>query len=144
MWPLDRGLGGVHGQSCRLVSGARTGDAVICHNRCASRRVVDERAQTFGDEIGSGQVWQMTGPVEQDEFGAAAAFAFLISFDDVVIAIFVAGPNSTTLPKRMWETIRFEIDPTLTAIASLLTVIAIVVLVTGELFRRADPSERSD
>jgi ABC-type spermidine/putrescine transport system permease subunit II len=67
---------------------------------------------------------------------AAAAFAFLISFDDVVIAIFVAGPDTTTLPKRMWETIRFEIDPTLTAIASLLTLVAVIVLVGVELIRR--------
>ena len=72
---------------------------------------------------------------------AAAAFAFLISFDDVVIAIFVAGPDTTTLPKRMWETIRFEIDPTLTAIASLLTLVAVIVLVGVELMRRGS-SER--
>jgi putative spermidine/putrescine transport system permease protein len=54
----------------------------------------------------------------------------------VVIAIFVAGPDTTTLPKRMWETIRFEIDPTLTAIASLLTLVAVIVLVGVELMRR--------
>lgn len=73
---------------------------------------------------------------------AAAAFAFLISFDDVVIAIFVAGPDTTTLPKRMWETIRFEIDPTLTAIASLLTLVAVIVLVGAELMRPPDASDQ--
>jgi putative spermidine/putrescine transport system permease protein len=75
---------------------------------------------------------------------AAAAFAFLISFDDVVIAIFVAGPDTTTLPKRMWETIRFEIDPTLTAISSMLTLVAIVVLVGVELLRGPEFSERAE
>ena len=89
-------------------------------------------------------LWYVTLPSVRAAIGSAAAFAFLISFDDVVIAIFVAGPDSTTLPKRMWETIRFEIDPTLTAIASLLTVVAVAVLVTGELFRRGDPSERAE
>jgi len=89
-------------------------------------------------------LWYVTLPSVRAAIGSAAAFAFLISFDDVVIAIFVAGPNSTTLPKRMWETIRFEIDPTLTAIASLLTVVAVVVLVTGELLRRSDPAERAE
>jgi putative spermidine/putrescine transport system permease protein len=89
-------------------------------------------------------LWYVTLPSVRAAIGSAAAFAFLISFDDVVIAIFVAGPDSTTLPKRMWETIRFEIDPTLTAIASLLTMVAVVVLVTAELFRRADPAERAD
>jgi ABC-type spermidine/putrescine transport system permease subunit II len=41
----------------------------------------------------------------------------------------------------MWETIRFEIDPTLTAIASLLTLVAVIVLVGVELMRRGS-SER--
>jgi ABC-type spermidine/putrescine transport system permease subunit II len=65
----------------------------------------------------------------------AAIFSFLISFDEVVIAIFVGGPSATTLPKRMWETIRFEIDPTLTAVASVLTLVAVAVLVAAELLR---------
>lgn len=86
----------------------------------------------------------VTLPSIKATIAAAAAFAFLISFDDVVIAIFVAGPDSVTLPKRMWETIRFEIDPTLTAIASLLTLVAVVVLVAGELLQRADPAERTE
>jgi ABC-type spermidine/putrescine transport system permease subunit II len=89
-------------------------------------------------------LWYVTLPSVRAAIASAAAFAFLISFDDVVIAIFVAGPNSTTLPKRMWETIRFEIDPTLTAIASLLTLVAVVVLVAGELLQRADPAERTE
>ncbi len=87
-------------------------------------------------------LWYVTLPSVKAAIGSAAAFAFLISFDDVVIAIFVAGPNSTTLPKRMWETIRFEIDPTLTAIASLLTVLAVIVLVTVEFLRRASAVDR--
>ncbi len=78
----------------------------------------------------------VTLPSIKATIAAAAAFTFLISFDDVVIAIFVAGPDTTTLPKRMWETIRFEIDPTLTAIASMLTLVAVIVLVGVELMRR--------
>jgi putative spermidine/putrescine transport system permease protein len=87
-------------------------------------------------------LWYVTLPSVKAAIGSAAAFAFLTSFDDVVIAIFVAGPNSTTLPKRMWETIRFEIDPTLTAIASLLIMLAVIVLVTAELLRRRSAVDR--
>jgi putative spermidine/putrescine transport system permease protein len=87
-------------------------------------------------------LWYVTLPSVKAAIGSAAAFAFLASFDDVVIAIFVAGPNSTTLPKRMWETIRFEIDPTLTAIASLLTALAVLVLVAAELLRRRSAVDR--
>ncbi|HEY6432316.1 MAG TPA: ABC transporter permease [Acetobacteraceae bacterium] len=80
-------------------------------------------------------LWHVTLPSIRPAILSAAAFAFLISFDEVVIATFLGGPDATTLPKRMWETIRFEIDPTLTAISALLTVAATVVLVTIEISR---------
>lgn len=84
--------------------------------------------------------WQsllhVTLPAIRESVAAAAVFSFLISFDEVVIAIFVGGPDATTLPKRMWESIRFEIDPTLTAISTLLTLLAIVILLSAELLRR--------
>jgi len=89
-------------------------------------------------------LWHVTLPSIKAAMGSAAAFAFLISFDDVVIAIFVAGPDSTTLPKRMWETIRFEIDPTLTAISSLLTLVAVVVLVAVQSLRRIGAADRME
>jgi ABC-type spermidine/putrescine transport system permease subunit II len=89
-------------------------------------------------------LWYVTLPSVRAAIGSAAAFAFLISFDDVVIAVFVAGPSSTTLPKRMWESIRFEIDPTLTAISSLLTGLAVIVLVAVELLRRTSPVDRPE
>ena len=88
-------------------------------------------------------LWHVTLPSIRASVFAAAAFAFLISFDEVVIAIFVGGPDATTLPKRMWETIRFEIDPTLTAISSLLTMVAVVVLVGAELARRPPRREET-
>jgi ABC-type spermidine/putrescine transport system permease subunit II len=79
----------------------------------------------------------VTLPSIRESVAAAAVFSFLVSFDEVVIAIFVGGPSATTLPKRMWESIRFEIDPTLTAISSLLTLLAIGVLVGAGLLRRS-------
>jgi putative spermidine/putrescine transport system permease protein len=71
--------------------------------------------------------------------GSAAAFAFLVSFDEVVLAVFLGGPDATTLPKRMWESMRFEIDPTLTAISTLLTLVAVLVLALARGFRGETP-----
>jgi ABC-type spermidine/putrescine transport system permease subunit II len=78
---------------------------------------------------------QITLPAIRDSVAIAAVFAFLVSFDEVVLAIFLGGPAATTLPKRMWETIQFEIDPTLTAISTLLTLAAIAVLAVAGLLR---------
>ncbi|SAI41692.1 binding-protein-dependent transport system membrane protein [Bordetella ansorpii] len=53
-------------------------------------------------------------------------FAFLISFDEVVIAYFITGPETTTLPVRMYSALRWEVSPVLTAISSLLTMASLV------------------
>lgn len=50
---------------------------------------------------------------------AGAAFAFITSFDEVVISIFLAGIQAKTLPVQMWETMRVEFTP-VTAVASTL------------------------
>ena len=56
-----------------------------------------------------------------------AVFAFITSFDEVVISIFLAGVGAKTLPVKMWEVIRVEITP-VAAVASTLFVALTVVL----------------
>ncbi|MFT4065887.1 ABC transporter permease subunit [Paraburkholderia sp.] len=69
---------------------------------------------------------------------AAFLFAFIVSFDDLTIAIFVSGGINTTLPKQMWDDIQLAITPTLAAVSTTLVVlIAAVVLVSSWLKRRA-------
>jgi putative spermidine/putrescine transport system permease protein len=50
----------------------------------------------------------------------AGLFAFLHSFDDTVVAVFVAGRDAATLPKKMFESIRLETDPIIATVSSLL------------------------
>lgn len=56
-----------------------------------------------------------------------ALFAFLISFDEIVVAYFITGPDSTTLPVKMYSAIRWEISPVLAAVSTLLTILSLVV-----------------
>lgn len=106
----------------------------------AALRVSDPAMELATRSLGANYwraLWFITIPSIRPALVAGAAFAFLISFDDVVIAIFLGGPDATTLPKRMWATIRFEIDPTLTAISSLVALIAILILSAIELVHRS-------
>ena len=106
----------------------------------AALRVADPTMELAARSLGASwwrALWHVTIPSVRPAVISGAAFAFLMSFDEVVVAIFLGGPDATTLPKRMWETIRFEIDPTLTAISSLLTLVAVLLLVGVELARRA-------
>jgi putative spermidine/putrescine transport system permease protein len=58
-----------------------------------------------------------------------AIFAFMIAFDEVVIALFICGSTAVTLPKKMWDVIRYEIEPMLPAISTLLLLLAALILV---------------
>jgi putative spermidine/putrescine transport system permease protein len=62
---------------------------------------------------------------------AGGLFAFLISWDEVVLAIFMATPALQTLPVKIWVTLRADLSPVIAAASSLLIVatMAIVLLV---------------
>ena len=79
--------------------------------------------------------WHVTLPAARPGLASAGAFAFLTSFDEVVLALFLGGPDATTLPKRIWEAVRFELDPSLTAVSALLVALTIVALLIAELGR---------
>jgi putative spermidine/putrescine transport system permease protein len=67
---------------------------------------------------------------------SGALFAFLTSFDEVVIALFIAGPEQRTLPKVMYSGIREQVSPTIIAAATVLILFSIAMLTTVELLRR--------
>jgi len=79
---------------------------------------------------------RVTLPIISPGLVVAGLFTFLISFDEVVLAIFVTGPQTATLPRKMWEGIRFEINPTITAVSTLLICYSAVVMLVCEALRR--------
>ncbi|MDE0144840.1 MAG: ABC transporter permease [Nitrospira sp.] len=67
---------------------------------------------------------------------SGALFAFITSFDEIVIILFIGGPDQHTLPWQMWSGVREEISPTILAAATILVLLSIVLLTTLELLRR--------
>ena len=67
---------------------------------------------------------------------SGALFAFITSFDEVVIVFFLAGFEQRTIPRQMWAGIREQISPTILAVATILVVVSILLLTTVELLRR--------
>lgn len=63
-------------------------------------------------------------------------FAFITSFDEVVVVLFVGSANQQTLPWRMFTGLREQISPTILAVATILVVISIALLTTMEYLRR--------
>lgn len=67
---------------------------------------------------------------------SGALFAFVTSFDEVVVVLFLASPEQRTLPLQMFSGIREMISPTITAAATVLVLFSTILLVTVELLRR--------
>jgi putative spermidine/putrescine transport system permease protein len=99
----------------------------------------DRRLENAAVGLGAGYIrafMEVTLPLIAPALIVSALFGFLISFDEVVIAVFVTGPETTTLPRRIWDGIRFDLNPTIAAVATLLVVLSALTLVLSEIFGR--------
>jgi len=63
-------------------------------------------------------------------------FAFVTSFDEVVVVLFLAGLDNTTIPIQMWVGLREQLSPTILAVATCLIILSTLILITAELLRR--------
>jgi putative spermidine/putrescine transport system permease protein len=64
-----------------------------------------------------------------------AIFAFATSFDELVVALFVAGPAQFTLPRQMFAGLREFLSPTIAAAAVLLIALSVLLLALSEFAR---------
>ena len=74
---------------------------------------------------------------------SGALFAFVTSFDEVVVVLFLAGLENTTIPIQMWVGLREQLSPTIMAVATCLIVMSTLILVTAELLRRRSETKRN-
>ncbi|MCX2726047.1 ABC transporter permease [Thermomicrobium sp. 4228-Ro] len=115
-------------------------------NVTATLRGFDIRLEHAAQSLGANG-WQtfryVTLPLISPGIFAGAVFAFIASFDELILALFIAGARGRTLPMRMFEGLRMEIDPTIAAVSSMLITFSVLVLASAELVRRRGRSEPS-
>lgn len=69
-----------------------------------------------------------TMPAIWPAVAAAGLFSFIHAFDDVVVAEFIAGTTVATLPKKMWVSLVYSIDPTISVVSTVFVVLSIAIL----------------
>jgi len=74
---------------------------------------------------------------------SGAIFAFATSFDEIVVTLFIAGPHQRTLPLQMFDGVREQISPTITAAATLLFLVSVALVAVVEWLRRRSERLRS-
>lgn len=79
---------------------------------------------------------RVTIPILFPAVATGALFAFITSFDEVVVGLFIAGQNWRTLPVMLFQGIELEVTPIITVVASLLLFVTIFVLMLFYLARR--------
>ncbi|WP_431284346.1 ABC transporter permease [Humitalea sp. 24SJ18S-53] len=87
--------------------------------------------------------WHVTLPVLWPGFMAASLFAFVQSFDETVVALFISGRETETLPRKMFDSMRSQADPVIAVVSTLLFT-AVVVLVLAPVLWRALSRRRSE
>ncbi|MEY8830843.1 ABC transporter permease [Sedimentitalea sp. XS_ASV28] len=101
-------------------------------------RQIDLTLERAGRIMGAGPVrafMTATLPPLTPAIVAAGVFAFFVSFDELIISLFLMS-SAETLPMRIWNDLRFEINPTIAAVSVFFVVVTTLAMTGAELLRR--------
>src|SRR5262245_26268270 len=99
----------------------------------------DRSLEEASRSLGAGPIktfFRVTFPQIRLAIFGGALFAFNVSFDEVVVTLFISGVRSKTLPVKVWDAILYEITPILPAISTLIIAISVLLLTPLLLYRR--------
>jgi putative spermidine/putrescine transport system permease protein len=107
---------------------------VLSANLKGFDRTLERAAQSLG-----ASPWRtfihVTLPILKPGLIISALFAFVQSFDETVVAIFISGRNAATLPRKMFDSIRQEADPVIAVVSTLLFVLVLIGIVAPPLWK---------
>lgn len=105
----------------------------------ATLKGFDENLARASASLGAAPVetfFKVILPLIAPGVASGALFAFATSFDEVVVVLMVAGPEQRTLPREMFSGLRENISPTITAVATIMILVSVVMLASLEMLRR--------
>ncbi|BAN47140.1 ABC transporter permease [Metapseudomonas resinovorans] len=85
-------------------------------------------------------VMKVTFPAIRPGMMAGALFAFLVSWDEVVLSVMMASPTLQTLPVKMWTTLRQDLTPVIAVASTLLIGLSVLVMLIAAVLRRRNPA----
>jgi putative spermidine/putrescine transport system permease protein len=105
----------------------------------ANLQALDERYERAALSLGASQ-WQtmymITLPLMLPGLISAALFAFLTSFDELLIGLFLSGIRTQTLTVRIWNSLSLQFEPTIAAVSTMLIGLTVTILVFNALLQR--------
>jgi putative spermidine/putrescine transport system permease protein len=110
------------------------GTPLVIINVAAALSVVPKSYDEAARSLGASSLvslFTVTLPLIWRGIAAGSIFAFVASFDEVIIAIFLTGTTSITLPRRMIDGIYYDLTPILAAVSGCLVVFNVILAVLG-------------
>lgn len=107
----------------------------------ASLRTFDRRLELAAQNLGANPLTtfrRVTLPLILPGVLSGALFAFITSFDEVVVALFIQSPDVRTLPVQMFTSVTREVDPTIAAASTMILVLTTALLTLFALARRQE------
>jgi putative spermidine/putrescine transport system permease protein len=107
---------------------------------------VDPELERAALSLGCGRLRMMRKvvvPIALPGIVSAALFAFLTSFDELVISLFLTNARTQTLPVRIWNSLHLEVEPTIAAVSAFLIAVTGAVLTIDALLRRRSGATRT-
>ena len=112
-------------------------------NVATSLRTMDRNLELAAQSLGAGPVRtfrRITLPLILPGVLAGGLFAFITSWDEVVVSIFLTSARFRTLPVEMWEQVRQVVDPTVAAVATVVLGVTTTLLLLVFVVRRQAPA----
>lgn len=81
--------------------------------------------------------WRITMPLLKPALVTSGLLAFITSFDELLVGLFLLGRQTPTLPIKFWADIRFQIDPLLSAASTFIIVIIIVAVIAAQIANKS-------
>jgi putrescine transport system permease protein len=134
-WPVGRGVTTI---TIAHITFSAAYVTIVVQSRLSDMDIsIEEAAMDLGARPWK-VFWLITLPIISPALLSGWLLAFTLSLDDLVIASFVAGPGSTTLPMVVYSSVRLGVSPQINALASLIVgVVTLGILIAGMILLRA-------
>jgi ABC-type spermidine/putrescine transport system permease subunit II len=95
---------------------------------------LEQAAATMGANRRS-TLRKVTLPIIKTGVFSALLFSFVVSFDELILALFITGGTGATLPRKMWDEIYLQVTPTLAAVSTLIILCVVIAGLAGQFIK---------
>jgi putative spermidine/putrescine transport system permease protein len=123
-----------------IIAHAMKGTPYVVISVSAALANVDLKLEQAARSLGASALqalWKVILPAARPGMLAGSVFAFALSWDELVVNLFITSRNVYTLPRKIWDGIQDNINPAIAAVATILIVLTIAAMVGRILLARS-------